>query len=125
MSCQNKDCDDRCFKKPKSYAAIMKEHRELMLEHIDSLTQIESHTKTIETLRSLNASLIQKIKDAEENIKKADENIKKAEEKVNDAEKKSIQFEEQRNVFLRTYTNMSIEMLKLEDKLAKYEGRIF
>jgi len=118
MSCENKDCDERCFKKPKSYAAIMKEHRDLMIEHTDSLKQIES-------LRSLNASLIQKIKTSEKKVMDAEKKAVNAEKQAINAEKQALESEEQRKVFLRTYTNMSIEMLKLEDKLAKYEGRQF
>jgi hypothetical protein len=58
----------------------------------------------IESLRSLNATLMEKIKEKEEQNKKVEDKCQ---------------------IFLRTYTNMSIEMLKLEEKLAKYEGRVF
>jgi hypothetical protein len=65
----------------------------------------------IESLRSLNATLMEKIKEKEEQNKKVEEQNQKVEDKC--------------QIFLRTYTNMSIEMLKLEEKLAKYEGRVF
>ena len=97
-------CDDSCFKKPKSYSEVLKEHRDLLSEHFELMKEQQKANQIIESLRSLNATLMEKIKEKEEQNKKVEDKCQ---------------------IFLRTYTNMSIEMLKLEEKLAKYEGRVF
>ena len=104
-------CDDSCFKKPKSYSEVLKEQRDLLTEHFELIKEHQKSNQIIESLRSLNATLMEKIKEKEEQNKKVEDQNKKVEDKC--------------QIFLRTYTNMSIEMLKLEEKLAKYEGRVF
>jgi len=118
-SCNNKTCDyQRYFKKPKSYSAIVNEHRDLMSDHLDMIKQLESSNKLIESLRTLNTTIIERLKDT-------GHHLTDAEQKLEVANQQLIKSEEQKQLFIRTYTNMSIQMLKLEEKVAKYEGRVF
>ena len=67
----------------------------------------------------------QKLEDAEQSLTDAQQKLTDAQQKLEDAEQRLIKSEEQKELFIRTYTNMSIQMLKLEEKVAKYEGRVF
>lgn len=107
----NKDCtdlkctqDNCCFNKPKSYSQVLKDYRELLFKNLEMIKEQEKANTTIESLRSLNALFMEKVKEKEEEC---------------------IRLEKQNQMFVRTYTNMSIEMLKMEEKIAKYEGRVF
>jgi len=104
MACTDNSCRDNVFKKPKSYSELLKDLQHVMSEHVEALKELESSKKTINSLREVNTKLMDTIKDKDLEIAKV---------------------KEQGQVFIRTYTNMSIEMLKLEEKLAKHEGRVF
>ena len=112
-SCTQASCNcwDQPFKKPKSYSEILKENQALSAENISIQSKYVEKSRTIKSLQDLNMSLIQKLKEKEEQMLQAEQNVLKA--------------EEQKQLFIRTYTNMSIELLKLEEKLAKLEGRHF
>ena len=104
MACTDKSCADYSFKKPKSYSELLKDLQHVMTEHVEALKELESSKKTIKSLREVNTKLMDTIKEKDVEI---------------------VKIKDQGQVFIRTYTNMSIEMLKLEEKLAKYEGRVF
>ena len=127
--CDQKTCDQKTctnpFKVPKSYSEVLKEnkylfteHTDLLSQHLETLKELELAKKTIRSLRELNTKLIDSKSEYNTALKKAqEETLKEKEEKT--------KFEEQGKLFLRTYTNMSIEMLKMEEKLAKYEHRVW
>ena len=127
--CDKKMCDQKTctnpFKVPKSYSEVLKEnkylfteHTDLLSQHLETLKELELAKKTIRSLRELNTKLIDSKSEYNTALKKAQEDtLKEKEEKT--------KFEEQGKLFLRTYTNMSIEMLKMEEKLAKYEHRVW
>ena len=98
MDCSNKKCGDtdcRPFTVPKSYSDLMKDNKE--------------HIETIKSLRELNKKLIGTQKEKDKDIGQKDKEI--------------CRLHALSNVYLKTYTNMSIELLKLEEKVAKFEGR--
>jgi hypothetical protein len=119
--CDQTQCKKECanpFKVPKSYSEVLRdnkylltEHTDLLSTHLETLKELELAKKTIRSLRELNTKLIDSNRDYSSALKKVEE------------EKAKV--EEQGNLFLRTYTNMSIEMLKMEEKLAKYENRVW
>jgi len=108
---QNGFCQENKFKRPKSYSAVLKENKELMVDHLETLKELEMARKTIQSLRELNTKLMFTNKEKDQEINKIVEQKVKA--------------DEQGKLFLRTYTNMSIEMLKMEEKLAKHEHRVW
>jgi predicted nuclease with TOPRIM domain len=101
LTCAKDEC---CFDKPKSYSQVLKDYQDVLFKHLEMIKENEHANTTIESLRSLNARLMEKVKEKEEEC---------------------IRLEKQTQMFVRTYTNMSIEMLKMEEKIAKYEGRVF
>ena len=104
-SCNQQSCTNKCcrpFMKPASYHDIMKEKNDLV-------EQNKEYIRATSSLRELNKKLIQTVKEK-------------------DAENATLVKENARlntlcNTYLQTYTNMTIELLKLEEKLAKLEGR--
>lgn len=125
MSCTNNSCPDkmcgqqmheqqmreqqmreqqscRPFIKPKSYHDVMKEKNELQEEN-------KEYIQSISSLRDLNKKLIHTVKEKDAERERI--------------EKENVRLEALSNTYLRTYTNMTIELLKLEEKLARLEGR--
>ena len=102
--CSYKSC--RSFIKPKLYHALMKENKEMDTQH----------REIISSLRNLNKKLIENVKEKEqENVRLKEENVRLKEE--------NVRLEELGKTYLRTYTNMTIQLLILEEKVAKFEGR--
>jgi hypothetical protein len=128
-SCPTKNCSNKCcvdkkdFIKPKSYSELLKENQDLSAKNQE--LSFLKYDKTIKSLQELNMTLIQKIKEMQEEETKIKEECRLAQEESRSAQDQCRLAQEQKQVFIRTYTNMSIEMLKLEDKLAKFEGRHF
>jgi hypothetical protein len=132
QQCDQNKCNNQCtkecanpFKVPKSYSEVLRdnkylltEHTDLLSTHLETLKELELAKKTIRSLRELNTKLIDSNRDYSRALKKVEEEKERIEE-----EKAKV--EEQGKLFLRTYTNMSIEMLKMEEKLAKYENRVW
>lgn len=133
--CSNERCSDsdkRQFIKPKSYSELLRENQELSAENINILSKYIDNSHTIKSLQDLNMTLIQKIKEKDQEMKVIKDEVqfsqdqcRLAQDQCRLAQEESRLAQEQKQVFIRTYTNMSIEMLKLEDKLAKFEGRHF
>jgi hypothetical protein len=133
----NKQCEKECantnpFKVPKSYSEVLRdnkylltEHTELLSNHLETLKELELAKKTIRSLRELNTKLIDSNRDYSSAFKKVEEAKARIEEEKARIEEEKTKVEEQGKLFLRTYTNMSIEMLKMEEKLAKYENRVW
>jgi hypothetical protein len=137
-SCPTKNCSNKCcvdkrqFIKPKSYSELLRENQELSAENINILSKYIDKSHTIKSLQDLNMTLIQKIKEKDQEVKTKVQEMKAIKDEFQFsqnqcrlAQEESQLAQEQKQVFIRTYTNMSIEMLKLEDKLAKFEGRHF
>jgi hypothetical protein len=147
------DSDKRQFIKPKSYSELLKENQELSAKNINIFSKYIDNSQTIKSLQDLNMNLIQKIKEKDQEVKTkvqemkakdqemkvikdevilvqdqcqiAQDQCRFAQDQCRLAQEESRLAQEQKQIFIRTYTNMSIEMLKLEEKLAKFEGRIF
>jgi hypothetical protein len=87
-----------------------------MKEKNEMAEQNKEYIQSITCLRELNKKLIEnkKEKDAA-NATLVTENATLV--------KENARLETLSNTYLRTYTNMTIELLKLEEKLAKLEGR--
>ena len=57
--CDDKTCDyQRYFKKPKSYSAKHSDHKHSDLDQFEMVKQLESSNKLIESLRTLNTTII-------------------------------------------------------------------
>jgi hypothetical protein len=136
-TCDKAQCEKECantnpFKVPKSYSEVLRdnkylltEHTELLSNHLETLKELELAKKTIRSLRELNTKLIDSNRDYSSAFKKVEEEKARIEEEKERIEEEKTKVEEQGKLFLRTYTNMSIEMLKMEEKLAKYENRVW
>jgi 2-succinyl-5-enolpyruvyl-6-hydroxy-3-cyclohexene-1-carboxylate synthase len=109
--------------KPASYHEVMKEKNDLA-------EQNKEYIQSITCLRELNKKLIENMKENDaanamlvtENSTLVTENATLVKENST-LVKENARLETLSNTYLRTYTNMTIELLKLEEKLAKLEGR--
>jgi hypothetical protein len=106
--CSYKSC--RSFIKPKTYN---KEEQQI-----------------ISSLRNLNKKLIESVKKKEQEcimIKEENQQFIQENRRVKEENQRVIQenvrLEELGKTYLRTYTNMTIQLLILEEKVAKFEGR--
>jgi len=112
ISCAQMSCNKQCcrpFMKPASYHELMKEKNDLA-------EQNKEYIQSITCLRELNKKLIESMKEKDaSNSTLVTENSTLVTE--------NGRLETLSNTYLRTYTNMTIELLKLEEKLAKLEGR--
>jgi hypothetical protein len=99
------------FKMAVEYEIDTAIEKNILEENLEILKELEMAKKTIKSLKELNKKIIIINKETDKEINKIREEKLKADENG--------------QLFLRTYTNMSIEMLKMEEKLAKYENRIW
>ena len=119
MSCAQMSCNKQCcrpFMKPASYHELMKEKNDLA-------EQNKEYIQSITCLRELNKKLIESMKE-----KDASNSTLVTENSTLVTENSTLVTENGRletlsNTYLRTYTNMTIQLLILEEKVAKFEGR--